>query len=195
MCDLYWLIGLLTTVGALIAAAAAAVGVASALNGGFFSAPAAPAAMVTASVTSGIAAGMLGIGVRVAIDDFFRCMGSPPECAQLLTDLQGVIAGLATVLLVQAVAAGVVAAVAWVPWAAQPGMLTILGALLLQLPLIPSAIALTVALIDCAKEASVGVIVRPLLVGAIVTSLAVTAAIYVIRSRIAITEDQGKVHR
>lgn len=182
-CDLSWLIGTLTTVGVLITAASVSVGIAAALNAGFFSAPGAPAPMVVASVTSGIAAGMLGFGVRNAMDDFFRCMGSPPECLQLLTDLQSVIAGLATVLLAQAVAAGAAAAVAWIPGVAQPAMWAILGAFLLQIGLIPTTIGLVLELIDCTKEASVGITVRPLVVTTIVISGLVVSGTYLIRKR------------
>jgi hypothetical protein len=154
MCDLSSFQILLGMAGALIAGAIAAVIVAAALNNGFFSAPASPAAMITAGLLTLAAIGVLS-AARGAVASYFQCMGAPPACLGALTNLYNALAGLLTVLGIQATACFVVAGFAWIPWVGAVPMYAILGAFIVQLGLIPTVIAFSVALVNCVQKAIV----------------------------------------
>ncbi len=153
MCDLSTFQILLGTAGAFIAGAIAAVIVAAALNNGFFSAPASPAAMITAGGLTLAAIGSL-VAARALVESYFQCMGAPPACAGALSNLLNALAGLLTVLGIQATACFVAAGIAWIPWAGAAPMYVILGAFIVQLGLIPTVIAFSVDLVNCVERAA-----------------------------------------
>lgn len=153
MCDLGALLGLLTSAGTLIVAATVTIGIAAALNNGFFSAPGSPAVMVTAGGLILAAAGALA-AARVLAEDYFQCMGAPPACLGEFNNFISNIDALITVLGIQATASFVAAGIAWIPWAGAAPMYVIIGTLVIQAALIPSLIAFWVALENCLEEAA-----------------------------------------
>jgi len=153
MCDLSSFQILLGTAGAFIAGAIAAVIVAAVLNNGFFSAPASPAAMITAGGLTLAAIGSL-IAARALVESYFQCMGAPPACAGALSNLLNALAGLLTVLGIQAAACFAAAGIAWIPWAGGAPMYVILGAFIIQAALIPTVIVFSVALVNCVQQAA-----------------------------------------
>lgn len=150
MCDLPSIIALLGTAAGLITASLVALGVAIALNNGFFSAPGSPAAMVTAGALVAAAAAVLGPASGL-INDYVTCMNAGAACAGQLSNVQNALAGLITVLGIQAVASFAAAGIAWIPWAGQAPMWVILGSLVVQLALIPSVIVFFNDLVRCAE--------------------------------------------
>ncbi len=153
MCDIPAIAALLGTAAALITASLVALGVAIALNNGFFSAPGSPAAMV---VTGGLLVGAIAaLSPAVAlINDYVTCMNAAGPCAGQLSNLQNALAALITVLGIQAAASFAAAGIAWIPWAGQAPMWVILGSLVVQLALIPSVIVFFDALVRCANAAA-----------------------------------------
>lgn len=153
MCQLTELQVFLGTAGALVLAAVIAIGVAAALNNGFFSAAGAPAAMIVAGGCTLGAVGALA-AARIYAEKYFQCMGSPAACAGAYSNLRNALTALITVLTFQATACFVAAGIAWIPWAGQAPMWVILGSLVIQMPLIASLIAFGVQLVDCANKAA-----------------------------------------
>jgi hypothetical protein len=153
MCDLPTIVALLGSAAGLITASLVALGVAIALNNGFFSAPGSPAAMA-------VAGGLLVAAVAVLspasalINDYVSCMNAGAACAGQLSNVQNALAGLITVLGIQAVASFAAAGIAWIPWAGQAPMWVILGSLVVQLALIPSIIVFFNDLVRCAEAAA-----------------------------------------
>ena len=166
MCDATALHVLLGAALTCIVAAIVAVAVAAALNGGFFSAPGAPIPM---GIAGGLTAGAIGslTAARVLVEDFFRCMGSLPECQAHYDNYLGVIGALLTVLTIQMVSCFAVAAVAWIPWAAQPAMGVILGAFIVQLGVVPSLTVFWVQLESCLRHEAAVRAIYPLLAATI----------------------------
>lgn len=134
--------------GGLVVAAAASVGVAAVLNAGFFSAPGAPFAMVAAGAAASAAVGVL----KSAIDDvqIYQKTGCcAADCISKADQLQSLLAGAATVVAAEASACYAAAGIAWIPWASQPAMQVILGAFILEIPLIATFGVLRSQLADC----------------------------------------------
>jgi len=89
-----------------------------------------------------------------------------------------------TVLAIQAIASFAAAAIAWIPWAGQTPMWLILGALVVQLALIPSIIVFFDALVRCVEAAAAAARVAPLpLIIAFATLYLVVTVFYVYHSR------------
>lgn len=152
-CDLTSVYGLLTAASVAIAVAIGFIVAAAAANNSFFGAAGSPGLMVAAGAASLAAVGTLA-GARAMIDSYFGCMGSPAECLGQLNNLLNVIAALMTVLSIQATASFVTAGIAWIPWAGAVPMYVILGALIIQAALIPTAVAFLNDFITCAEEAA-----------------------------------------
>lgn len=165
MCDLGPLFTTLGVAAALITASVASIAVAAALNGGFFSAPGAPIPMIAAAATAAAAAVLIVTAQQKAFE-YFACVGSPAGCQTDLNNLTEALEALAGTLAVQAIAAGVVAASAWIPWAAQPAMWAIAAALLTQLAMIPTAILYANDFLDCVEATGVRKFPNPLIVAA-----------------------------
>lgn len=163
MCDVATLQALLGTAAAMIAAAIVSVGIAAALNAGFFSAPGAPAPMVAAGGFSLAAVAAL-VAVRVLVEDYFGCMGAPDSCLGDYNNFMNALAGLITTLGIQAAACFVAAGIAWIPWGAQPAMLVILAAFIVQAALIPTLTVFWVALDNCLRDAATASSTGPLVV-------------------------------
>jgi hypothetical protein len=112
-------------------------------------------------------------------------MNATASCAAEFSNFMSALAGLMTVLGIQAAASFAAAGIAWMPWAGQAPMWVILGALVVQLALIPSLIAFFEALVRCA-QATVAAATRPVplpLIAAFVGICLVTAVSYVYLSR------------
>ena len=109
-------------------AAIISLGIAIVLNGGFFTAPGAPAAMVATSVSAGLAAGFF-TAAWLYVEEFFICSGSPAECLSDLHNLQAAIVALTTLLTVQAAAALAASFASAVPWLGSAAMVVIAVAL------------------------------------------------------------------
>ncbi len=174
MCDLPTIVALLGTTAGLITASLVALGVAIALNNGFFSAPGSPAAMVTAGALLVAAVAVLSPATAL-INDYVSCMGAGAACAGQLSNVQNALAALITVLGIQAAASFAAAGIAWIPWAGQAPMWVILGSLVVQLALIPSVIVFFNDLVSCVTAAAtppVGSSSGPL--------IAATAVIYLV---------------
>ena len=144
-----------------IIGAIVSIGVAIALNNGFFTAPSAPAAMIAAGIASGVAAGAL-LGLSAQISDYYQCMGSPQACAGDFSNAMNAVNALITTLFIQAAACFVAAGIAWIPWAGAAPMYVILASLIAQSALIPSLYVFLGDLVSCANdvatEPAVGVI-------------------------------------
>lgn len=153
MCDAGALIGLLASAGALIIAATVTIGIAAALNNGFFSAPGSPAVMLAAAAMV-VAAGAALAGARALAESYFQCMGAPSECLGEFNNFITNIDALIVVLGIQATASFVAAGIAWIPWAGAAPMYVILGSLIAQAALVPSLTGFWVALENCVAEAS-----------------------------------------
>ena len=153
MCDLPTVIALLGTAGALITVSMVLLGVAIALNNGFFSAPASVGVMISAG---GTLVGAIVVLVPLAgmVNDYVQCMGAATACAGELSNFQNALTALITVLAIQATASFVAAGIAWIPWAGQIPMWVILGSLFMQLALIPTIIAFFNDLVRCAEAAA-----------------------------------------
>lgn len=181
MCDLQPLFLSLGIAGGLIVASAAAIAVASALNGGIFTAPGAPIPMLVAAAlaTSAVVAFVTG-GNRAT--EFFVCSGSPVACEGQLANLTEALEAIAGILAVQALAAVAVAAVAWIPWAAQPAMWVIVTALVGQLAFIPVVIAFANELLKCVQSLGARQLPSPLIAAAALVLVALPI-IYASRAR------------
>jgi hypothetical protein len=151
MCDLNAVIGLLGSAAGMIAGAIAAIAIAAALNNSFWAAGGAPVPMGVAAGLSAAAAAAL-VAAKQLVSDYFQCMGAPPECLAHFSNLQNVLDGLITVLGIQAIASGVAAASAWIPWVGAIPMYAIAGALAVQVVIIPTTVAYASDLISCADQ-------------------------------------------
>ena len=171
--------GLLGAATGLLIAAIAVIVAAAILNNGFCTAPASPGLMVAAGVLT-LAAMATLIAARVEASSYFQCVGAPSACAGALTNLLSAIAALLTVLAIQATACFVAAGIAWIPWVGAVPMYVILGALILDLALVPTTIAFAVILVNCVQQATAAFRSAPLIAvgGVIVIALATAGARY-----------------
>lgn len=172
MCDTGGLDAMLVAVGVSIAVALVAIGIAAALNAGFFSAPGAPVPMIVAGVASAAAAVSLGVIATLATD-YFECMGAPEECLGEFNNFMNITQGLMTVLGIQAAASFAAAGVAWIPWAGLAPMAVIAAALIVQAVLIPFAILFWADLQECLENAAAAPTVSTVVIVTAVTALGV----------------------
>jgi hypothetical protein len=140
-----WLIAILTFIGLAVGAIVAA----SITNGSFFLAWMSPGWMWAAAGLTGAAVFACNQALS-ALDVYCRCVGE--RCAGQCYNLRNLLRGTAVVLGAQAAACLGVAGYAWIPWAAQPSMWMIIGALLAQLALIVSGIVFYVRLLECGQS-------------------------------------------
>lgn len=162
MCDVGTLEAVLGTAAAFITAALALIAIATALNGGFFSAPSAPAPMAAAGATTLAAIASL-VAARTLVENYFQCKGAHPGCLGDYSNLINVFDGLISTLSVQAAATIALAAVAWVPWAIIPAQVAIVASLVVQLTLIPTIIVFWTELKNCLEAAAVSSAMGPLI--------------------------------
>jgi hypothetical protein len=137
-----WLIGL----AAAIAVAVAIIIGAAVANGSWWYTYLSPVGMLVAAAATGGAILLCGQALS-ALDMFCNCTG--PKCAGQCSNLRNTLQAAKIVLGIQAVACLTVAAYAWIPGAAQPAQWAIIGALLIQIALIISAIAFMAQLSSC----------------------------------------------
>jgi len=149
MCEIDLFI--ITTVVAGIVGAIIAIGIAIGLNSGFFSAPAAPAAMMVAGLASTAAVTGL-ILLDSEITDYIQCMNATQNCVVDLSAVLFIVKSLAVVLGLQATACFVTFFIAWIPWVGSAPMYTILATLLSQVALITTLYILIEDLISCANS-------------------------------------------
>lgn len=150
MCDIgplrNWLIASLTTlIGAIGLVTAAAI-----LNNSFFGAPASPALMIAAGVAAALAVVLLGFAIS-ALNAYCQCLSG--RCEGQCSNLRNLLSGVVAVLGIQATACFAAAGIAWIPWAGAAPMYVILGAFIIQVPLIISGIAFALALAKCGQPA------------------------------------------
>lgn len=186
-CDPSQLYTLLGVAIALIVAAAALILAAAVLNNSFWLAGGSPVLMVAAGFSSAGAAATLKFASDSATS-YFQCMGSPAACAGALSNFLVALAAIVVVLGIQSTACFVAAGVAWIPWAGQGPMYAILATLLLQIPLITSAIIFLDQLINCLQtppstgtSSSPLVQATPIIIGVIVAIVSVATVAYVRR--------------
>lgn len=153
MCDIGTLQILLAASAASVTGAIIAIGVAAALNAGFFSAPGSPPAMITAAGFTVAAVASL-VAARALVENYFQCMGALPACLGDYNNFINAITALITVLGIQATASLVAAGVAWIPWGGLAPMAVIAGALTVQALLIPSLTVFWLSLESCLAEAA-----------------------------------------
>jgi hypothetical protein len=135
-----------------ITASAGFVGAAAVANGSFFAAAASPALLVAAGVAASGASYALSEAID-ALNQYSSCLGESGhmcqgQCRNLATNLQA----LKVVMAVDASACFGTALWAWIPWAAEPAILVILGAMIIQGILVASAIAFLVTVLQCAQQ-------------------------------------------
>lgn len=181
MCDIGTLEAVLGTAAAFITAALALIAIATALNGGFFSAPAAPAPMAAAGVSTLAAIAAL-VAARVLVENYFQCRGAPAACLNDYNNLINSFDAMITTLSIQAAATFALAGVAWIPWAIIPAQIALVGALIVQLALIPTIIVFWSNLRNCIEAATVVPAIGPLVVAiSIFVVIGVVASYYVSR--------------
>lgn len=163
MCDPGTLISLLGTASGLVVAATVSIGVAIVLNGSFFGAGGAPVPMGIAAGAAAAAAAVV-FGATEALESYFNCAGRPTECQVLYDLVKANLFYLGAVLTAQAIASAAVAAAAWVPWAAQPGMIVILATMVATAIEVGALVTSVSLLIDCIRGSSVGATPDPLVV-------------------------------
>jgi hypothetical protein len=137
-----WLIAVLL---AIVAAAAIVVGAAVA-NGSIMYAYLSPVAMGFAAAASAGAVVLCTAAVS-ALDTFVACAGT--RCKGAADNLRNIINAARVVLGIQALACLMIAVIAWIPIAPQPVMWAIIGALVVQVPLIVGAFGFFVPLTTC----------------------------------------------
>jgi hypothetical protein len=143
-----WLIAAGTGIGA----SAILVGAAAIANASFFGAAASPGLM--------IGAGVFAVGARYALskaDDaltsYCTCLKvAEKDCGGQCGNLSRNIEAISLVMSIEAPACFGTAVAAWLPWAAQPAMLVILGSLIMEGVLTTSAVAFLIALVQCAER-------------------------------------------
>ncbi len=182
MCDIGSLEAVLGSAAAAITAALVLIAIATALNGGFFSAPGAPAPMAAAGVSTLVAVGLL-IGAREMLSDYYACHGSPDACLGHFNNLMNALTGLITILSIQGAATLALATVAWIPWAVLPLQIAIVAALVTQIAMIPTVIAFWAVLKDCIDDAAVVPAMGPLIVALPFVGLIFTGVIYTINRK------------
>jgi hypothetical protein len=121
--------------GSAIAGSTATTIAAIVANGGFFTAPAAPALMI---VTAGLAAAAAGslIASGVELLRFQACGGVPKSCEGKFRSLLGLVAGAITTQVALGYAALAAASVSWIPWVGIPALAAMLAAIIVQAGLI-----------------------------------------------------------
>ena len=146
MCDFTpvrnWLIGL---AAAITVAAAVALGAAAVNNTGWY-AWLAPAGMILAAAITASAILLCGAAID-ALDAFCACAGS--RCAGACSNLRATLNAARVVFGIQATACLVAAGVSWIPWVGAAPIYVIIGALIVQLALIISAIYFVTQLASC----------------------------------------------
>lgn len=136
--------------GAAAAAAAVAVLVAVGLNGGFFTAPGAPAAMIVAGAAATAASAALKNALdRMAAGAASGCVS--PQCSGKFENLRNAIAAAATTLAALATSCYAIAAVSWIPWIGAVPMLVVYGALVIAAAAFATVAKFHAALADCAS--------------------------------------------
>jgi len=168
MCEINAL--LLVVVSAGIIGAIAAVATAIVLNNGFWTAPASPAAMITAGVASLTAVVTLSI-LLTQVSDYYACMGSPSACTGELSNVTNAINALISVLSIQAAACFIVAGIAWIPWAGAAPMYVIMATFITQLALVPSFYIFLSDLVSCANNEATQIEIGVILGGAMVVAI------------------------
>lgn len=146
MCDFSpvrnWLIGL---AAAIVSAAAIALGAAAVNNTGWY-AWLAPVGMLAAAAVAGLAVLLCGFAID-ALNGFCACAGA--RCAGPCGNLRTTLNAARVVLGIQATACLTSALSAWIPGVGSAPIYVIVGALVIQLALIISAIAFAVQLGSC----------------------------------------------
>ncbi|MEZ4416922.1 MAG: hypothetical protein R3E10_14320 [Gemmatimonadota bacterium] len=170
-------------------AAIALIGVAAALNSGFFSAVGAPVPMAAAAGLALGAAALLSNALGVA-QVYYECAGRPSACSDEYYALVAALIAQSAALLALGAAAGVAAASAWIPGAGQVAMWVIIGLLLAQVALLPSVIALSVALANCV-EGVASSRAEPLLIAAGVTAVLAWVFVYAVSGRVVLRPGKG----
>ena len=140
-----WLIGPAATVAS---AAAIALGAAAVNNTGWY-AWLAPAGMLVAAGLAGLAVVFCGMAID-ALDVFCACAGS--RCAGPCSNLRNTLNAARVVLGIQATACLAAAAIAWIPWAGSAPIYVIVGALIIQVGLVISAIVFMSQLASCQTD-------------------------------------------
>jgi hypothetical protein len=148
MCDPYPLRNWLLAIAAAILSAAVTVIAAAILNGSFWLVYLSPIWMLSAAVFTGLAIVFCGQAMDT-LNVLCTCMRE--LCAGQCNNMRNVLNGARTVLGIQAFACLTVAVFAWFPYAAQPAMWAIIGALFFQVVLIAGAIASFSSLANCAR--------------------------------------------
>lgn len=139
---------LLAIAAAILASVAIIVGAAVA-NGSLWYVYLAPIGMVVAAACVGGAILLCGAALS-ALNAVCTC--TLGKCKGQCDNLSNVLNGARVVLGIQATACLAVAAYAWIPWAAQPAIWAIIGALIIEAALIISAIAFFASLADCVAK-------------------------------------------
>lgn len=142
---------LVNAASATFAAAPILVLVAIALNGGFFTAPGAPVPMIGAAAAAFAAAALLG-RAKEALQAWVICGGVSAECKGTLSNIENMLAAAMTTIGILGGACAGVAAAAWIPWFAQPGMWVVYGALLVGVGTIVSLQAMWGSLDKCQSD-------------------------------------------
>jgi hypothetical protein len=143
-----WLIA----AGAGIAASAGFVASAAIANGSFFGAAASPLLMVAAGAAASGAAYALSQAID-ALNQYCSCLReSGRDCQGQCSNLGNNLQAIKVVMGIDATACFATAVWAWVPWAAQPAMLAILGAMILESFLVLSAVVFLVTVLQCAQQ-------------------------------------------
>lgn len=141
---------------AVLAAIAVAIGLiiaAAVANGSFWLAYTSPVWMLLAAAATALAIFLCGQAMT-ALDVFCTCAG--PRCAGPCTNMRNTINAARAVLGIQATTCLAAALAAWIPIAGQVLMWIIIGALVIQVALIISAIVFIDQLTACAKPAPSG---------------------------------------
>ena len=147
MCDVSPVRTWLRATIAAIIAAAAIIGVAAVLNNSVFTSWKSAAWMVAGAGVTALAV-VLCTRALVALDKACACLS--PRCEGGCRNLRAAINAIRVVLGIQATAALAAVLPALIPYYAQTAMYAIIGALLLQIPLVISALVFLSRLDRCA---------------------------------------------
>jgi hypothetical protein len=193
MCNFSMIDVYLTACGVGITAALISLGIAIALNNGFFSAPGSPVAMIAAGIATGVALGSIYLA-RGAFEEYLSCMelshrGISALCESSISNFMNAIAALATILGIQTTACFAAAGIAWIPWAGQAPMWVILATLILQIPIITTLGIFFVDVKNCLERASISISISPLFVASL-TLTALTLGWFV--NKVFVTNRKGK---
>lgn len=138
-----WLWGVYAAILAAVGFIIIAIGTNASIKGALTS----PTWMGCAGIAT-FAALCLCFRVNYALDDFCRC--AEPSCVAECSNMGNTVNAFIAVLGIQVTACALAAVTAWVPYFGQAPMWIILGTLLLQVPLIISALVFYSHFADCA---------------------------------------------